>query len=60
MEKILIIDYEINNTGSIINSLEYLGVKYEVTSNPNIIKNFKKIIYYKLKYYKKILLVRLF
>ena len=44
MEKILIIDYEINNTGSIINSLEYLGVKYEVTSNPNIIKNFKKII----------------
>jgi glutamine amidotransferase len=44
VEKILIIDYEINNTGSIINSLEYLGVKYEVTSNPNIIKNFKKII----------------
>ena len=44
MEKILIIDYEINNTGSIINSLEYLGVKYAVTSNPNIIKNFKKII----------------
>lgn len=44
MEKILIIDYEINNTGSIINSLEYLGVKYEVTSNPNLIKNFKKII----------------
>jgi glutamine amidotransferase len=44
VEKILIIDYEINNTGSIINSLEYLGVKYAVTSNPNIIKNFKKII----------------
>lgn len=44
MEKILIIDYEINNTGSIVNSLEYLGVKYAVTSNPNIIKNFKKII----------------
>jgi glutamine amidotransferase len=44
VEKILIIDYEINNTGSIVNSLEYLGVKYAVTSNPNIIKNFKKII----------------
>ena len=44
MREILIIDYNINNTGSVVNAIKYLGYKPVVSDRSLDILKFKKII----------------
>ena len=44
MKEILIVDYKINNTGSIVNAIKYLGFKPLVSDKPADILKSKNII----------------
>ncbi len=44
MKEILIIDFKINNTGSLVNAIKHLGYKPIVSNKPLDILKFKKII----------------
>ena len=44
MKEILIIDYNINNTGSVVNAIKHLGYKPVVSDRSLDILKFKKII----------------